>query len=126
MFTDYPEIVCRIYSFNIDAIEGDPDYSPGDDRVGMTISAVMNLFFSQIDNVAVYVCDSLDERQTARKRKFDLWFYAFNDGSLIKENGLAIVEGIEIYNALLLHKQNSQLKEIIIAFNELNERAGNK
>jgi hypothetical protein len=126
MFADYAHITCPVYSFSIDAIEGDPDNSPGDERVGVTVSYVMNLFFSKIDNVAVYVCDSMDERQYARKRKFDLWFYSYNDGSLIKEDGLAIVEGTEIYNAMLLHKQNKQLIDIILAFKELNERAGEK
>ena len=86
----------------------------------------MNLFFAQVDNVGVYVCDSMDDRQLARKRKFDLWFYTFNDGTLIKEDGLAVIEGTEIYNALLLHKNNSQLTEIILAYKELNERAGDK
>ena len=126
MFSGYTHITCPVYSFNIDAIEGNPDDSPGDDRVGATVSDVMNLFFSKVDNVAVYVCDSMDERQYARKRKFDRWFYAYNDGSLIKEDGLAVIEGIEIYNALLLHKSNRQHTHIILAFKELNERADDK
>lgn len=37
-----------------------------------------------------------------------------------------MVEGSIIYNAMLLHKQNSELADIIIAFKELNERAGEK
>ncbi|MDE3235488.1 MAG: hypothetical protein KGO81_05990 [Bacteroidota bacterium] len=126
MFQDYQHITCPVFSFNIDAIEGDPDLAPGDDRVGATISSVMNLFFTKIDNVAVYVCDSTDARQYARKRKFDIWFYSYNDGSLIKEDGLAIVEGTAIYNSMLLHKSNTQLTEIILAYKELNERAGDK
>jgi hypothetical protein len=74
----------------------------------------------------VYVCDSMDSRQYARKRKFDLWFYSYNDGTLIKEDGLAMIEGTEIYNAMILHKKNNQLTEIILAFKELNEKAGDK
>lgn len=126
MFLDYTHISCPVYSFNIDAIEGNPDNTHSDERIGMTIAKIINLFFSKINNVAIYVCDSLDERQYARKRKFDLWFYLYNDGSLIKEDGLAVIEGVEIYNAMLLHKQNRQLTEIILAFKELNERAGEK
>ena len=76
--------------------------------------------------VVVYVCGSIDERQYARKRKFDLWFYMYNNGSLIKEDGLALVEGSEIYNTLLIHKSNQQLTEIIFSFKELNERTGEK
>ena len=126
MFESYTNISCPVYSFNIDALEGDPDNSQADDRVGLTISKIIKLFFREMNNVAVYVCDSLDERQYARKRKFDIWFYLYNDGSLIKEDGLAVIEGTEIYNAMILHKQNRQLTEIILAFKELNERAGEK
>jgi hypothetical protein len=126
MFEDYPNIKCPVYSFNIEATEGDPDHSPGDDRIGITILEVFNLFFTRLENVAVYVCDSMDERQYSRKRKFDLWFFAYNDGTLIKEDGVAIVEGTEIYNAMVLKKQHSQLTELILAFKELNERANDK
>jgi hypothetical protein len=126
MFSDYHKILSPIYSFNIDVIEGDPDYATGDERIGLTVLEVFNLFFAKIENVAVYVCVSLDERQLARKRKFDLWFWVYSNGALIKEDGMAIVEGIVIYNAILLHKQNKQLTDIILAFKELNERAGEK
>lgn len=126
MFAEYEQITSPVYSFNIDVIDGDPDNSISDDRIGETIQVVFNLFFARIENVAVYVCDSLDERQLARKRKFDFWFWTYNDGSLIKEDGLAIIEGAEIYNAILLHKQNKQLTDIILAFNELNEKVSDK
>jgi CO dehydrogenase/acetyl-CoA synthase gamma subunit (corrinoid Fe-S protein) len=112
--------------FNIDVIGGNPDSTPIDQRIGDTIAHIMKLFFTNLDNVVVYVCDSVDERQLARKRKFDRWFYLYNDGSLLKEDGLAVVAGSEIYNSLLMHKQNKQLTEIILAFSDLNERSGEK
>jgi Family of unknown function (DUF6169) len=61
-----------------------------------------------------------------RKRKFDYWFWKYNDGSIIKENGFAIIEDVEILNAILVHKDNFMLKEIILAFNSINERANDK
>jgi hypothetical protein len=84
------------------------------------------LFFENRENVVVYVCDSLDDRHLARKRKFDSWFWRYNDGSLIKEDDVAMVEGVEIYNSMIIHKMNAKLNEIIIAFKELNMRAGEK
>jgi len=126
MFSDYPAIAENIFSFNIDVLDGDADSSITDDRIGVTILAVFNLFFKKLENVGVYVCDSIDDRQLARKRKFDLWFWKYNDGSLLKEDGMALIEGVEIYNSLLLHKANKRLTEIILAYKELNERAGDK
>lgn len=126
MFSDYASINCPIYSFNIDAIGGEPSTATQDDRIGLTIAKVFSLFFTKINNVAVYVCESLDDRQYARKRKFDFWFWYYNDGSIVKEDGLAVIEGTEIYNSILLHKENKQLNNIILAFRELNERARDK
>jgi hypothetical protein len=37
-----------------------------------------------------------------------------------------MVEGVEIYNSMIIHKMNAKLNEIIIAFKELNMRAGEK
>ena len=100
MFSDYPAIAENVFSFNIDVLDGDADTSITDDRIGVTILEVFNLFFKKLTNVAVYVCDSIDDRQLARKRKFDLWFWKYNDGSLLKEDGIALIEGVEIYNSL--------------------------
>ena len=126
MFTDYPAIAENVFSFNINVLDGDADSSITDDKIGITILEVFNLFFKKLENVAVYVCDSIDDRQLARKRKFDLWFWKYNDGSLLKEDGIALIDGVEIYNSLLLHKANKKLVEIILAYKELNERAGDK
>jgi hypothetical protein len=126
MFADYPQIARQVYMFNIDVIDGNPDATVSDERIGLTILKVFNMFFKNLQNVAVYVCDSMDDRQLGRKRKFDIWFWKYNDGSLIKEDDLAIVEGVEIYNSMILHKKNIHLKEIILAYKELNEKAADK
>ncbi|MBL7731384.1 MAG: hypothetical protein JNM88_09410 [Chitinophagaceae bacterium] len=126
MFSDYPAIAGYVFAFNIDVLDGDADNSITDDRIGITIFEVFKLFFTKLENVTVYVCDSADERHLARKRKFDLWFWKYNDGTLVKEDGIAMIEGVEIYNSLLLHKANKRLPEIILAYKELNERAGDK
>lgn len=126
MFSDYPKIQSPIFTFNIEPLEGNPDLVPLDDKIGATVAEIFRLFFIQFQNVIVYVCESVDNRQLARKRKFDQWFWAFNDGSLIKEDRMAIVEGVEIYNTLLIHKNNHQLIEIIKAFNDLNSKSNEK
>jgi|ERR1700733_8145028 len=126
MFSEYPNVAPHVFMFNIDVISGVPDETIADDKIGFTIFQVFNLFFEKIENVAVYVCDMLDERHLARKRKFDLWFWKFNDGSLLKEDGLAVIEGMPIYNSLIVHKSNKHWPDIVLAYNELNQRAGEK
>jgi hypothetical protein len=126
LFANYPLITSPIYTFNIDVINGNPDNGISDERIGLTILHVFSDFFEKLQNVAVYVCDTIDNRQLARKRKFDRWFWKYNDGTLIKEDDIAVIDGAEIYNSMILHKQNENLKEIILAYKNLNEKAGEK
>ncbi|MBX9784225.1 MAG: hypothetical protein K2X48_13125 [Chitinophagaceae bacterium] len=126
MFADYPMLANNVFSFNIDVVSGSVDTALSDERIGITVVEVFKTFFKERENVAVYVCDSSDERQLARKRKFDFWFWKYNDGSIIKEDGVAIVEDVEILNSLLVHRSNPLCMEIIFAFKDLNARAGDK
>lgn len=92
MFEDYSLIANNIYTFNIDVLDADQSKLINDERIGLTVVEVLKLFFKEFDNVAVYICDSIDDRQLARKRKFDLWFWKYNDGSIVKEDELALIE----------------------------------
>lgn len=126
MFADYPDLSDNVYSFNIDVTDGDPDIIVADEKIGITVVEVFRLFFMRIKNVTVYVCDSSDERHLSRKRKFDFWFWKYNDGTIIKEDGVAVVEDVEVLNSMLLHRNNPHCAEIIFAFKDLNARAGDK
>jgi len=112
--------------FNIDVVNGNPDDHVHDERIGLTVLEVFKKFFATKQQVAIYICDNTDTRQLARKRKFDIWFWKYNDGSLLKEDEVAILEGREVYNSMILHKQNTFLAEVILAFKELNERSSSK
>jgi Family of unknown function (DUF6169) len=126
MFDEYPHLAKNVYSFNIDVITGDTALTGEDERIGLTIVQVFSIFFTRQKNVAIYVCDSADERHIARKRKFDFWFWKYNDGSIIKEDGIAMVENMEILNSLLVHRNNPHCTEILFAFKDLNARVGDK
>jgi hypothetical protein len=126
LFSDYPQIADRIFNFNVDVVEGDPETSKDDERVGVTIVEVLKHFFGEVRNAVIYVCDSSDNRHDARRRKFDLWFWKFDDGSIQKRDGLAILGGVEIYNSILVHKDNDRLEDILTAYEELNKESHNK
>jgi hypothetical protein len=53
MFSGYPQINCPVYLFNIDVIEGSPDDTAADERIGVTVASIFSLFFTTIKNVAV-------------------------------------------------------------------------
>ena len=126
IFTHYIDHPLDVYMFNIDVADGNPDDHIHDERIGLTVLKVFQKFFASKQQVAIYICDNTDTRQRARKRKFDLWFWKYNDGSLLKEDEVAIIEGREVYNSMILHKQNTNLGEVILAFKELNEKSSAK
>jgi hypothetical protein len=125
-FSDFPDISKNIYTFNLDLKLSNKQTNIQDERIAETIAEVFRLFFTKNTNTVIYVCDSLDEKHFIRKRKFDSWFWKFNDGSIIKEDGIAVIEGAEILNSILIHKNNPNLTNIILAFNDLNNRAPEK
>ena len=73
-----------------------------------------------LTNAVVYVCDASDNKELFRKRKFDTWFREYDDGTIIKIDGHIAIEDFDIYNAILIHKDNPKKNRFIEAFNDLN------
>jgi hypothetical protein len=111
--------------FNIEVSEGNPKISPLDERIAVTVFSIFQAFFLNRENVAIYVCESIDNRHLARKRKFDQWFGKYNDGTLNRHDNVAIVAGAEMHNSVILHVNNASMKEIIQAYEDLH-RSVNK
>jgi hypothetical protein len=126
LFASYPEFSNDIYSFNLDIAVPGHESEPIDEKTALTVVAIFRSFFTLRRNVAIYICDNADDRHLARKRKFDFWFWKYNDGSIRKEDGIAVIADTGIYNSLLVHKQNMHADQIIEAFRSLNERADDK
>lgn len=123
---NFKEAKGDVFAFNLDIINGDAVDAPTDERVGHTVVYIFQKFFELSENAIVYVCDSLDSRQLARKRKFDLWFWRYGGNNLIKEDGFAIVEGIEILSSIILRKDNPYLMSILLAFSDMNQNVDYK
>lgn len=120
-FKDYKEIAGNIFSFNVEIIHGRKSGISSDERVGRTIIEIVKDFLSGLENAVVYVCDASDGRELLHKRKFDQWFRKYDDGTIIKINGHIAVPDFNIYNAILIHKENKRKNLFIEAFNDMNE-----
>lgn len=123
-FRHYPLIADHVFSFNIDLIRKSGIKAEKDARLPITIVKILRDFLSEWQNAVVYICDSSDERHILRKRKFNAWFKQNDDGSIIKIDAELNIEGMEIFNTILVHKDNI-LKNIFIEafldFNRTNE-----
>lgn len=119
-FKEYKGIAENIYSFNVEILKGGKAKGSNDDRIGRTIIEILKLFLSGLENAVVYVCDTSDGKELFRKRKFDLWFKKYDDGTIIKIDGLIVTTDFNIYNAMLIHKENRLKNTFIEAFTDLN------
>ena len=119
-FKSYKEVAGNIYSVNVEMIESKKRAVALDERTGLTIVEIVKRFLESLEDAVVYVCDSSDGRELLRKRKFDLWFRKYDDGTVIKVDGHISVPDFTIYNAILIHKDNPKKNRFIEVFNELN------
>ena len=125
IFYQYENISTRIFTFNLNPV-GHNSRIEYDKKTGFTVAKIIEIFFANTENAIIYICDDSDSRQNSRKRKFDYWFWKFNDQSILKYDSVAFIEGINIINTLLIHKNNPFLLEFIFAFNDLNSKVDEK
>lgn len=93
-----------------------------DNKIPTTIAEIVFDFFSKkLEDVIIYICDSSDSRQLARKRKFDTWADYFKGTDYFKVDAEIIdVEKNKIYSSLILKSDNPNFREIIKYFGSLS------
>jgi hypothetical protein len=94
---------------------------PYDKYLSETISLIFKEFLTKHDNnIAIYICDSADGKQELRQRKFDDWFYKYEDKSFAKFNEVLIdSKGNRFLISMILQNKNPRRLEIIDAFLKL-------
>lgn len=112
----------NIFSFNFFCINKN-NYTnlPKDERIKITILSCLATFFENIENVAITICDSLDNKEVGRYKLFNKWFLELKEVMIEKYDCIATTEDIEIYNSLLIHKYNPYKNKIIKLYFDLNE-----
>lgn len=122
-FSDYPALAPKVFGFNLE-LKFKPeglDKVPPDKRIGEAVTIILKTFLRGRKNVVVYICDNSDNREKARFHRFTNWFKTYNDGAIIQLRGVIRAGGINILNALLIHKDNPLLNDFIEAYQLLTE-----
>lgn len=113
----YPDLAPKVFGFNLELKHKSEDKITGlDKRIALTVATIIKTFFEQRENVVVYICDTSDNHEKARFHKFTNWFKTYNDGSIIQLKGVIRTSGVDILNAMLIHKENKQLNDFIEAY----------
>lgn len=112
----------NVYQITIDKIGTEPALY--DKMVSETIKNIVIAFFESVQNALIYICDDNDKKAFQRFSAFDRWY---NNSSMTdqitKLNNVIKFdsdnETIKLYTSLMFHKNNSNIENIQIAFNNI-------
>jgi len=112
----------KILSFNIEPIYRSlkPNLDP---KVKETVKEIITEFFKTPEDVLIFICDSVDQRQKSRARKFDAWFNQSENIKIEKYDFKTVSDGVEILNSLLIHFDHPLKIRIVQEWKELNDNS---
>lgn len=121
LFENDPEISPNTYEFVIEVAQNLAGKRPPlDSKIPQTIANIFHDFFTNHERIIVYICDSSDQKELARNRKFNTWFDNYKGIDFWKlDTTLQDDDGIVYYTSLIIRKDNPLKLRIIAAFEEL-------
>ena len=123
-FHRLPEYL-SVFEFSINILRVDENISPPyDKRVESTIVKILSTFLSSKENAVIYVCQNLDDRHFARKRKFDAWFKQNATDNIEKYDSTISYDDMVFLTSLIVHANNSFKEEIIELFFDQSNQLG--
>jgi hypothetical protein len=100
-----------------------------DSKIGLTAAEIFKDFYLKKGNsITVYICDSSDDKQAIRKRKFDSWFTIYNSSDFFKIDKVLVDADDNHFPISLILQDNNPFKhEILDSFTKLiNQNNENK
>jgi hypothetical protein len=98
---------------------------PLDRRIPLTLALIFQDFFQEHRNVGVYICDSSDDKQAIRFRKFNIWFYHFK-GTLFNKLDFPVKDKDDtfIYTSLIMRNDNPNYQVVVDGYLQLIQNTG--
>jgi hypothetical protein len=112
----YPQLT-KTYSFSIEP--EDRKAHPIDSKIATTIVEILKRFFKNNENAMIMVCDSLDGKESKRRKLFDRWFDHFADHSILKYDASAPLEDYQLYLSIYFRRDNPNKESLLRAFRDL-------
>ncbi|MBR1541405.1 MAG: hypothetical protein IJ628_02210 [Bacteroidaceae bacterium] len=94
--------------------------APGDPKFRYTLLAIIEEFFTQNNEVLLYITETGDGRQRFRNRLFISWFntYSQRDRFIVRV-AEGKMEGQENFMAIIARRDNQRLQQVIDGFDEI-------
>ena len=88
-----------------------------DKKIPETLRLIFEDFFQNNKNIAIYICDSSDNKQAVRFRKFNDWFVLLKNRAYVKmDMQIADEKEVYIYTSLIMRADNQNSGEIMVEF----------
>ncbi|MBQ6747632.1 MAG: hypothetical protein IJR07_11405 [Bacteroidaceae bacterium] len=114
-----------VYQFFIMENSGNP--MTKDDKIMMTIVAIMEEFFLNRDVVLDYICDTSDSKQSLRFRLFRKWFANYHNNTIFTFRPLSIeYDSISYYGAVILRKDHPMYDQFMIELEAFEHELADK
>jgi Family of unknown function (DUF6169) len=113
------EFAKDIFEFVIEILFNPTKKNPPLDKlVSPTIAAIFQDFYhKKSETVCIYICDSFDKRQDIRRKKFDQWFYEYQDSSFSKFDDKFIDSKNNVFPiSIIIKKNNPNYAKIALDF----------
>ncbi len=109
------------YEFIIAILENNTGKNPPlDKKLPDTIALIFKDFFTDKRNLVVYICDSSDNKQAIRFRKFNTWFHQFKGMNFMKlDLPIPEAKGTTIFTSLIMRLDNPNKGTIMVEFDKL-------
>ena len=116
---------CICYQFSLTNVNDKHSYYDSDIRP--TVIAIIKEFFTNNQNVLLYMCDTTDGREAHRNRLFLRWFKESDTlGQFTIKTANAKVEDQTLYVAIIVENNNPKIEEITNSFEAEAEMLTNK
>lgn len=106
---------CETMQFVLNRVDNtDSHFDP---NISVITFIIIDEFFTENDDVLLYICDTSDNREAGRNRLFLNWFErAANPKRFIIRTAKAVVEDECIYAAIIVQRSNEALQSILDEF----------
>ncbi len=94
-----------------------------DSNMGITIAHIFDDFYQRNNKtITVYICDTSDEKQLARERKFSRWFLAFQNEAYLKTDAILLSPDDKVVPVSIIFRRDNPYKyQIMEAFEKLTD-----
>jgi Family of unknown function (DUF6169) len=120
---DTIEIIENTFEFSI-LLKYNPNSKlpSNDNKIGATVVAIfMDFYYRKNNAISVYLCETSDGKELARKKKFDQWFQKYNDDTFIKiDKNLIDKNNNKFPVSLIIANSNPYEEQIFKAFVHLS------